>query len=65
MRTFIDSRGTLWEVSEFLAQHGDVRALRFVSGAEVREFGGVPPEWEHLPDKELESICRRAVVTER
>jgi hypothetical protein len=52
----------LWEVSEHLAQHGDVRALRFASAEEIRELGLVPEQWTALDVKDLEELCHRAVV---
>ncbi|MBA3558410.1 MAG: hypothetical protein H0W30_07390 [Gemmatimonadaceae bacterium] len=60
VRTFIDSRGVRWEVSEFLAQHGDSNCLRFTSPADVRDFCPLPDEWETLPDSVLERLCRKA-----
>ena len=61
-RSFIDSRGVLWEVTEHLAQHGDVRALRFASAEEIREFGHVPDRWSELDENDLDEMCQRAVV---
>lgn len=65
MRTFLDSRGMLWEVSVAFPQHGDVRALRFTSRSEIRALGDVPPGWEQLDDEALEALCRRAIVIDR
>ena len=61
-RSYVDARGVLWEVTEHLAQHGDVLALRFSSAEEVRELGLVPDRWADLELKELEELCERAVV---
>lgn len=60
-RTFVDSRGALWEVDEALSANGDARCLRFTSPGEVRETGRVPEEWAAMSDAELEELCGRGV----
>jgi hypothetical protein len=63
-RTFVDSRGVLWDVVEGIEQNGDASCLRFSSAAEVRELGHVPERWEALGDAELDHLCRRAVIVQ-
>jgi len=60
-RSFVDSRGVLWEVEDALSANGDARCLRFTSPGEVRETGRVPEDWAALPDAELERLCERGV----
>jgi hypothetical protein len=60
-RTFVDSRGVLWEVEEALSANGDARCLRFTAPGEVRETGRVPEDWAALSETELEGLCVRGV----
>jgi hypothetical protein len=64
-RDFVDAQGTRWEVTEWLAQHGDSYCLRFESPGDVREFCPAPDDWRALDDAELERLCRRGTPRER
>jgi hypothetical protein len=62
---FYDSWGALWTVTEHLADGADASlgaALRFECLAERRRkvLRPVPDEWDRLPPKELEFLCKKA-----
>ena len=62
---FYDSWGALWTVTEHVTDGADGAlgaALRFECAAECRKkvLRPVPDEWDRLPPKELEFLCKKA-----